>query len=179
MRTADRRRIAIVTLGILTAAAAFSTPLRATRPSFTPDWTFKGNALTGWKTVGARRDVSRDERSERGASGQIAGRVDHRRLTGKRIAARRERRNRVAIVAAAVRVDDVAALANQCGIQPVHVEWHRGHVGAALDLARTLSRQNDGRRCNSGSDENGAREQVGRNESGSNNHRRWARQAYQ
>lgn len=47
------KRFVIVTLGILSAAVAMTVPLRATRPTFVPDWTFKGNALTGWNTIGA------------------------------------------------------------------------------------------------------------------------------
>ena len=41
-------------LGLVTTLAALATvPLIGTRSTFIPDWTFKGNTLTGWRVLGA------------------------------------------------------------------------------------------------------------------------------
>jgi hypothetical protein len=46
------KRLVLITLGVLSAAVAMTVPVAGTRKTFVPDWTFKGSALTGWRSMG-------------------------------------------------------------------------------------------------------------------------------
>ncbi|HWB30142.1 MAG TPA: family 16 glycoside hydrolase, partial [Vicinamibacterales bacterium] len=39
--------------GVVALVVAVAVPLEGKRPSFVPDWTFSGSALTGWHTMGS------------------------------------------------------------------------------------------------------------------------------
>jgi hypothetical protein len=60
-----RRSAHFITLAGALLFLMIATPVRGTRATFVPDWTFKGSALTGWKALG--------QASWRAADGELIG----------------------------------------------------------------------------------------------------------
>ena len=65
------------------------------------------------------------------------------------------------VVAAGLRVDDVASLANQRRIEPFHVQWNRRELGASLNPAALRGERDHGPR-RGGADEKGHYQRASR-----------------
>src|SRR5688572_25900066 len=85
-----------------------------------------------------RREVPGNERTELGATREVARSIDLFRLAHEGVAPFGVRRRRVAVVAAALRVDNVAAEADEGWAQPAEIQRHRGDLEPAPDPAVDL-----------------------------------------